>query len=215
MTMLNNFNYQKEANITCFLEDREYDERKKTLLILMHTFNENDIPFAAICSFNLFARGVVDEFHDFDILIDINSVDAVKNAMESIGAVLVATGGNGYCESDVYLHYQLDRVDVDIIAGFRVKTFGTELHYPYNPEEIQICRIYEEEEIDIPLVPLEALFLLYAMMEGWQPRRRFKRILIGECLYKGNIKFPRILDRYLNLSSTPGWIKREIRRIKG
>ena len=211
--MLNSFSYQREANISCLLEDGEYEERKKALLLLLKAFNDNHIPFAVLCSFNLFLRGIVDEFHDFDILIDIDNVDAVKGVMESIGATLVATGGNGFCESDIYLHYQLDRVDVDIIAGFRVRTYNTELHYAYNPDEIQVCRIYEEKEIDIPLVSLEALFLLYAMMEGWQAKRRFKRVLIGDCLYRGKIKFPKILERYLNSHETPSWVKREIRRI--
>lgn len=213
MTMLNIFNYQAEANISCLLEDKGYEERKKAFFLLLEQFQVNEIPFAILCSFNLFLRGIVDEFHDFDILIDINYVEKVKNIMKSIGAKLVATGGNGYCESDVYLHYQLDRVDVDIIAGFKIVTFGTELHYPYNPEEVQICKIYEEKEMDIPLVALEALYLLYAMMEGWQAKRRFKRVLIGECINKSNIKFPKIFDRYLK-QQLPGWIKREVRRIK-
>lgn len=37
----------------------------------------------------------------------------------------------------------------------------------------------ESNVIHIPLISSEAMFLLYCMMEGWQPRRRYKRILLG------------------------------------
>lgn len=133
--------YQSQANISSLLEDGEYEERKNCLLKLLKNFEEKEVIYGVGCSFNLFLRGIVDEFHDFDLIVEKESISTVKQIMENLGAKLVATGGNGYCESDVYLHYQLGRVDVDIISGFRVLTYNTKIYYAINPSEIEYCII--------------------------------------------------------------------------
>ena len=204
--------YQLQANISSLLEDGEYEERKNCIFKLLKEFDEKKVIYGIACSFNLFLRGIVDEFHDFDIIVDKVNIPVVKQIMENLGAQLVATGGNGYCESDVYLHYQLGRVDVDIISGFRVLTYNTQIYYAINPSEIEYCIIYEEQPIHIPLLPLECLYGLYYMMEGWQSRRRFKRILITEFFESNPLTFPEILERFLN-DPLPGFVKREMRRI--
>jgi len=210
--MINNYAYQKEANISCLLEDEEYSERKEVLLLIIKSFEEENISWGMGCSMNLFLRGIVDEFHDFDLIVDANCIDKISKVMVSLGAVLVATGGNGFCESDVYLHYQLGRVDVDIIAGFRVKTFETEFLYQYNSKEIDECIIYEENRICIPLIPAEALYLLYSMMEGWQAKRRYKRILLQEYL-KEQMKFKNIFEEALEEQKLPQLIQRNVREL--
>lgn len=209
--------YQLQANISSLLEAGEYEERKNCIFKLLKEFDEKEVTYGIGCSFNLFLRGIVDEFHDFDIIIDEKSISIVKIIMKNLGAKLVTTGGNGYCESDVYLHYQLGRVDVDIISGFRVLTYNTKIYYAINPSEIEYCIIYEEKPKHIPLLPLESLYGLYFMMEGWQSKRRFKRVLITEFFENNPLKFPEILERFLNDTDDPlpGFIKREIRRILG
>lgn len=209
--MMNNYNYQVDANISSFIEDDDYEERKSFFLNFLKTLQEADIKYGVACSFNLFLRGIVDEFHDFDLIVDIEDIPTLKEIMERLGAILVSTGGNGFCESNVYLHYQVGRIDLDIISGFRILTFGTSFIYEYNSSEIETIKIYEEEEIVIPIISAEAMFLLYCMMEGWQPRRRYKRILLGEYL-ETHMKFPEILKESLE-KNLPGWIKREARKL--
>lgn len=209
--MLNNYNYQKEANITCLIEDEEYSERKEVMFNLVRKFSEANIGWGMGCSTNLFLRGIVDEFHDFDLIVDEKDVPSIQRILEELGGKLIATGGNGYCESDNYFHYQLGRVDVDVISGFRVKTFGTEYLYKYDLKEIETCNIYEENLVKIPLIPMEALYLLYCMMEGWQPKRRYKRVLIQEYL-SGEIQFRTILEDSLQ-QGLPNWVKRNVREL--
>lgn len=208
---MRDYNFQVDANVSSLLEDKDYEERKNTILRLLKAFQAENVRFGMCCSFNLFLRGIVDEFHDFDFLVDEQDVPKVEDIMKQLGATLVGQGGNGFCESNVYRHYQLERVDVDILAGFRLVTFNTEYLYEYNQFEIETIEIYEEERIVIPLVAAEGLYLLYYMMEGWQARRRYKRLLIGEYLEEG-IKFPQILERGLK-DKIPPCIKREVRRL--
>lgn len=205
--MKNNYEYQKEANIECLLEDPEYCERKETLFKIALEFEKANIRWGLGCSTNLFLRGIVDEFHDLDLIVEIEDIPYIKNIMENMEGVLKATGGNGFCESNIYMHYQLNRVDVDIISGFRVVTFGTEFLYNFNIEEIENIKI---NNIHIPLISVEALYVLYCMMEGWQTKRRYKRLLMSEYLITENIKFPQILENSLK-DSLPSWIKKQIK----
>ena len=211
--MNSNYDYQKEANISALFEEQEYSERKDALKALLEAFEKANVKYALACSFNLFIRGIVDEFHDFDFIVSAESIPAVKVIMEKMNAILVATGGNGYCESDQYFHYQLGRIDVDIISGFKILTFGTQIYYSYDPGQIETVETYEEGMLPIPLIPLEELFLLYGMMEGWQPKRKFKRVLIMEALKESpTLMFSEILEESLK-EELPGWLKREVRKL--
>ena len=209
--MINNYEYQSDANIECLLEDVGYLERKEVLLKIVDEFSKGNISWGLGCSANLFLRGIVDEFHDYDLIVDAKDVPKAKKIMENLKAKFIGTGGNGFCESDQYWHYQLGIVDIEIISGFRVRTYGSEYVYSYNPKEIDICTIYEENKITIPMIPMEAQYLLYSMMEGWQLRRRFKRILIQEYL-REEIKYHCILENSLK-TNLPNWIKRNVREL--
>lgn len=205
----NNYEYQSKANILCLLEDEEYKERKEALFKLVNEFEKLGIRWGLACSMNLFLRGVVDDFHDLDLIVEKDDIHKVKEVMERLGGILKATGGNGYCESNYYMHFQLKRVDVDIISGFRIITFGTKFLYNYSESEIEFIKV---EENEIPLIPVEALYLLYAMMEGWQLKRRYKRVLLGKYLVTRELKFPKILENSLE-GQLPAWIKREVKLI--
>lgn len=39
----NNYNYQKEANILCLLEDKEYLERKEALFKIVNEFEKMEL----------------------------------------------------------------------------------------------------------------------------------------------------------------------------
>ena len=73
--------------------------------------------------------------------------------------------------------------------------------------EITTCYI---KNFTIPLIPLEALYLLYAMMEGWQPKRRYKRKLIEQYLIMCGVSFPKILENSLK-TELPIWIKKKVK----
>lgn len=202
--MLNNYNDQALNNWVSLFEDVDYRERKECFLTLMHSFNEEKVNWAIGCSMNLFFRGIVDDYHDIDLIVDIKDIDMIKEIMGNLGANLIETGGNGFCESDVYLHYQLARCDVDIIAGFRVNTFGTTYLYKYEKSEIDTVKI---DDIDIPLISLEAMYILYYMMEGWQPRRKFKRVLVEQYLRYNRPVHNEVFTKALSENDLPGQVR--------
>lgn len=204
--MFINYSDQALNNWVCLFEDAEYEERKEVFLMLIKHFGEKKVDWAVGCSMNLFLRGIVDEFHDLDIIADIDSIPTIKSIMEELGAVLKDTGGNGFCESDMYLHYQLGRVDVDIISGFRVMTFGTSYYYPFNKVEVDTLRM-EIVGIEVPLISLEAMYILYYMMEGWQRKRQFKRKLIEEYFRYNKPIHSEVFQNALDKNNLPGQIR--------
>ena len=203
---MNSTMYKEQSlnNLVCLWEDIEYRERKDVFIKLVDEFEKNDVGWALGCSMNLFIRGVIDDFHDLDLIVEITDIDKIKKIMEHEGAILTETGGNGFCESDVYLHYQLGRVDVDIISGFRVVTFGTSYYYAYNQAQIDIVEVMD---IYIPLISMEAMYILYFMMEGWQPKRQFKRKLIEEYFVNENIKHDEVFREAVEQNKLPAQIK--------
>lgn len=206
--MKKNYMQQSLDNIACFFTE-DFAKQRTTFFRIIKKFKEYNIEWALACSCNLFFRGIVDDFHDFDFIVDNGSAKNIVEIMKALGATLVDTGGNGYCESDLYLHYRLNNCDVDIICGFRLITFGTSYYYEFNAKEIDFLNSYYLN--NIPLVSVENLFLLYAMMEGWQRRRKFKRDLLFEYL-QSNCIHPQILKRSLK-KRLPDWINNLIHQL--
>ena len=119
-----------------------------------------------------------------------------KNILAIIFTALIANSGI------VYWHFRFGVCDVDLISGFRIKTFGTVFYYDFNPSEIEVLNL---EYLSVPVVPAETLFVLYAMMEGWQRRRRYKRELLFKYLTE-NLHQPQILKRAKNSYNLPEWL---------
>lgn len=212
--MKKDYRLQATNNILAFY-DAEYTPRRELLHRIVEKFDNSGLQWCVGCSFSLFLRGIVDDFHDFDILVANKDIEKAKNIMREITkAEPIATGGNGFCNSDDYSHWQFNNCDIDLIAGFRVETFGSSLYVPVRPNIFEIMDI-EFLPCKIPVINVEPLYLLYAMMEGWQPKRKYKRELIEE--YFSKVKPSKeLLEYYLNFnpkepdSSVAPWIVRRV-----
>ena len=199
---------QSNSNVLDFFNDY-FEPRRKVLFQIIDEFNKQNIHFALACSSNLFFRGVVDDFNDFDIIFEKKDSDLISEIMTKLGGKLLGTGGNGFCESDVYLHYILDSIHIDFISGFRINTFGKSYYYDLSSNELENLDL---EYFQISLVPIEIQLILYCMMEGWQPRRRFKRVIIYNYLNQEGLPFPQILEDSLK-KDLPDWIKKLIQSL--
>lgn len=209
---MKDYRSQANDNVLAFY-DAEYSPRRELLYKIVMEFEKAEITWAVGCSFSLFLRGIVDDFHDFDILVTNEDVENAKRIMKEIGASLIAVGGNGFCNSDDYSHWQINNCDIDVIAGFRVDTFGNSLYVPIRPEIIEVLD-FEYLPYKIPVICLEPLYCLYSMMEGWQHKRRYKKLLIEEYFsFSANKPSKQLLEYYLTSSdesSVAPWIIKRI-----
>lgn len=67
-------------------------------------------------------KNIVEDFNDIDILIDIKDVDKVIKIMNEIGIKKDTQSHLNYL-TQVFLEYEVDRVEIDIMAGFKIKTY--------------------------------------------------------------------------------------------
>ena len=201
---------QATNNQASFLSDLQYKERRDVFVRLAQAFTDAEINWTVGCSLSLFFRGIVDDFHDIDLIVSLSDIETIDKIMKAFGAELVDNTGNGYCESDQYRHYYLGRTDIDIIAGFRVNTFNTTYHYELSTSDIDDIDLID---IEIPLLALEVMYILYYMMEGWQPKRRFKRQLIERYFCVKPPTHKGVLINALDEYSLPPSIRFAIQRV--
>lgn len=208
---MNRWEEQKNANILAFLTAPEYQERKHTLERMCQTFSEHNVRWVLSCSSSLFFKGIVDDFHDFDVLVHIEDVEALKSAMSEMGAnIELETVQKGYFTSPYYQQAQLGRVEFDMIGNITVNTFGGSYCYPVKTEETEIVSI--DGNILVPTVAVEASLILYGMMEGWQARRKWKRELCTQYLLENGLEHKEILMDALD-QGIPKWLQEVIRSL--
>ena len=187
------YSFQKYANVMALLTSPEYNERRDVLLNMADIFKRENVRWALTSSTNLFFRGIVDNFSDFDILFDMEDIDKAEKAFETIGATLIKedTQKHGYFASGHYREGFIGGVHLDIIGDMTLTTFDTEYKYVLKKEHIAYNR---DMAVEIPLSPMEADMLFYGMMEGWQPKRRLKRCLCQEYLENNGVHNPEIFE---------------------
>lgn len=172
---MNKWENQSARNILALLTSDEYTNRKQVLEKVCTAFNNAGIRYALSCSAALFLQGIVDEFNDFDILIYLEDKEKVENLFSSLGGKLEVTIQKNAFTSPYYREAFLQGEHFDLVGNITVVTYNSEYCYRVVSEEI----IYQaiEGNIVIPVIPVEANMLLYAMMEGWQSKRIFKKNL--------------------------------------
>ncbi len=231
---MNKWFLQREANITAFLEDEDFVTKRNFFFKMCKALDKKAIEWNLFCSCSLFFAGITDEFNDFYILVKKFSFENTKCVLKNSGLTVkqeeiygmqidkeiskddasllerfFEQKSNQKFNSNRYANLIGDGVDVNLISGFRVSAMNTKYFYEYNPNFVNTIQV---GDLSIKIVAPEVQFILYAMMECWQPQRRFKRELIEEYLKDTGINKPQILKDSLS-ENIPGWIKKEIRML--
>ena len=201
---MNKWENQSARNILALLTSDEHTNRKNVLEKVCSAFNKADIKYALSCSAALFLQGIVDDFNDFDILVHIDDVAKMEKVMNSIGAELLPTIQKSAFTSPYYKEAIFQNEHFDLVGDITVATYNKEYCYPVKADECQYIPI--EGIINVPVIPVEASFLLYAMMEGWQSKRVFKRNLCREFLLNNSLSYPNILESATIAEQLPQWL---------
>ena len=177
------YELQGVLNKYTFVYDPAYREKFEILKRVSEAFVDSGVEWGLSCSSSLFFRGIVDDFNDFDILLDASkeNVELAQKVLTECGVVLNehTPQKNEFFASPYYQQATAGSVEFDLIADISVTTFGGK--YTYKVEQ-GLEKNSLPGNVFIPLAPIEAQMVLYGMMEGWQPKRRFKRNLCYEYL---------------------------------
>jgi len=209
------YRFQKCANIGALIHDADFEERLEVLLKLESEFAKNEVEWAWCCSGALFLNGIVDNFHDIDMLGSPHNIQTTEKVLRSLGEKAPKDEKKAkFFESAAYSTYHVGRVDVEHISEFGVITFGTFYQYHFNKDELEYVDLeIDDKTVTIPIAPIESQYLIYYMMEGWQKNRRLKREQIDTYLKTpGGLRHPEILQNALK-EDIPYWIKADIKKI--
>lgn len=200
-----NYEAQQSANLLAFYTDADLKEKKAVLQALIRETNRDNVVWALSCSGSFFFRGIMDDFNDFDIVVEESSIDGFVEIFERIGGVWEEkqNGKERYFDSRFFKSGKIGTVEFDVISVFTVTTYNTRYSYFFKKEDIEFVK-------DVPICPVEAAMLLYGMMIGWQAKRRYKYDLAMEYLKKRGISYPEILNPTDGL---PKFIREDVKKI--
>jgi len=191
-----------EANKAALLYGNEYKKRLDVLTKLYTEFTAANIEWEISCSCALFLDGIVDNFHDFDILIAPTSYEKAYQILSKLGKDTNAVYHPLFDDAE-FAKFEIDGIDVDIICEFGFWTFDSHWQYHFNQDDICYKQI---GNLNLPCVPTEIQYIFYAMMVGWQPQRAFKRDLISSYLTNGNLKKTHLLKDAADSGELPPFL---------
>lgn len=151
----------------------ELNHKLEVLKRIAGALNKENVTWAVGASLLLYFKGVVNEFHDLDLMVTLEDVDKVKAVLGELGEKQEQEPNSQY-KTKCFLEYVIDEVDVDVMAGFVIVKEGVE--YPIPFDKRSIVEIIQFEEAHIPLQSVEAWKSYYALMnrqskveliEGW------------------------------------------------
>lgn len=198
---------QQSANLLSFYTDEDMKHKKEILLRLVKAMKEENVTWALSCSSSYFFRGILDEFDDYDIVVEKRSVEKFTKVFEKIGGKIEIGKKNGkesFFSSKFFAYGTIEGVEFDIMRGFTVTTYSMEYCYELKAQEIEFIRG------DIPVCPIESCMLLYGMMIQWQAKRRFKYELAKGYLAYNGVHYPDIFQE----KNLPKFIQEDILLLK-
>ena len=139
-----------------------------------HELNRAGVVWALGASALLYVKGVVETFHDVDLLILPEHMPAAHKAFVQLGAKAKPAAPPSLTYATPFFEeFTLDGIDFDLLGGFTIRRKDAIYRYPFGEDRIAEMLSYQEETI--PLTPLSDWVVLYLLM----PRRSSKAVLLA------------------------------------
>lgn len=138
-------------------------------------FNKENVTWAVGASVLLFFKGIVNEFHDIDIMFDEADAQKVKNILNKLGKHIPSLP-NEMFKTKYFYEYIVDNVEIDAMGGFMVVKDGKDYGCSLIKKDITECINYEG--VDIPLYSLERWKYFYYLIN------RTSKVKIIDDFYK-------------------------------
>lgn len=137
-------------------------EKKLNILSkVAEVLNKNNITWAVGASLLLYFKGITHEFHDIDIMIYEGDVEKVNQILLSFGT-LQPKNPNAQYKTKYFLEYNIDGVDIDIMAGFTIVCDNKEYYFPL--EKNSVKNYININNVSIPLQSIEEWHTYYKLM---------------------------------------------------
>ncbi len=125
------------------------EKKLRVLADLAADLNESDILWAVGASAMLFLRGIVRQFRDIDLLVCEEDVEVAHKILLRRGTPL-PTADDQRFGSKHYRKFEVDGVEIDLIAGFVVNSEDGQQHVcPLLVEEVDGCADVFDEAVSL------------------------------------------------------------------
>lgn len=200
--MKRNYLVQQSRNVRSIM-GKEYASKGKALKKIIALFNSCGIEFAISFSGNLFFTGIVNTFNDIDVAIHFNGdISKFKQLLihNDISINYEKLDGKGvFFPTNLFLNCTFEGVQIEI---YNVDCEMNNVHF---------VKIFDYE---VPLMPIELMFIQYSILEEFQPeKRRYKRELIEEYLENTGITHREIFDDAIKDVSISSWIRFKCKKL--
>lgn len=140
----------------------EIQDKLAVLAKVGRALNAEGINWAVGASLLLYFKGIVDSFHDIDVVMDERDVMRARALLDGMGTVERRMPDASY-RTRMFLEYVIDGVEMDVMAGFAiVDNDGIEHFFPLRREDIQ--EYAQIDGVNIPLQSVEAWQTYYGLM---------------------------------------------------
>ena len=204
--MFIDFERQATANLLAFYTNIELSKKKNAIVRLIEAMSRNNVVFALTGSSAHFFLGMGDDFNDYDVVIEKESVDKFIDVfVNELGGRIIheKNGKESFFDSRVFHAGELDGVEIDILSGFTVTTYNMRYTYDLKADEVEMINGH------IPVCPVESSLILYGMMIQWQARRRYKYEMALQYLRQNGVSYPEILK----VRDIPKFIREDIKTL--
>ncbi|TNF06989.1 MAG: hypothetical protein EP317_05645, partial [Bacillota bacterium] len=113
----------------------DIDQKIKVLKKIAIEFNKAHVTWAVGASMLLYLKGIFFEVHDIDVMVIEQDVDVVKNILLNMGHLHPSVSHTKY-KTNVFLEFTIDKVEVDIMAGFSIEVNDKTIDCSLKQEEI-------------------------------------------------------------------------------
>jgi hypothetical protein len=139
----------------------ETENKLMVLSQIAKELNQQQITWAIGASLLLYLKGIVQDFHDIDIMVAEADVEKAKNILASLGRQLPANPKELY-KTKYFLEFNVDGVEIDIIAGFIIVHEDMDFYFPL--EKDRISEYAEINGVKIPLQSIKEWRVYYKLM---------------------------------------------------
>lgn len=137
-------------------------QTKLTLLSqIAKELNNRKVTWAIGGSMLLYFKGITSEFRDIDIMVSEDDFEIVKEVLSSFGKMEPPNPNDKY-KTRFFGEFNIDGIEIDIMAGFIIIDKDKEYYFPLKQESIKDSM--EVNETRIPLQALEEWRNYYQLM---------------------------------------------------
>lgn len=144
----------------------DVSHKLQVLCRIAEAFNTENITWAVGASLLMFLKGITSDFHDIDIMIAEEGAIKTRDILSSMGTLHTSEVSATF-QSKIFMEFIIDKVEVDVIGGFRIINDDGTHYFPLSKEMIN-----EVITIDSTSIPLQSLvdWRLYYQLMGRQQK---------------------------------------------